>query len=138
MAILQERDQMPPILWLAVLGGLLALMIVAIFALLVAGRRIPEAKLSDKNRNLTRDARYEGTERPASLVSEQIEEMVKQRLAEHTDLTDVEMDFGTMPDGTIDIWVNGEQFDDVEDIPDDRIREAIKAAVEEFNRRADD
>lgn len=129
---------MPPILWLAVLGGLLALMIVAIFALLVAGRRIPEARLSGKNRDLTRDAKYEGTERPASLVSEQIEEMVKQRLAEHPDLTDVEMDFGTMPDGTIDIWVNGEQFDDVEDIPNDRIREAIKAAVGEFNRRADD
>jgi hypothetical protein len=129
---------MPPILWLAVLAGLLALMIVAIFALFIAGRRIPEASMSDENLELTKDARYEDTERPSTLVSEEIEEMAKQRLAQYPDLAGAGLDFGTTPDGSIDIWVNGEQFDDVEDIPDDRIREAIKAAVEEFNRRAND
>lgn len=129
---------MPSVLWLAILGGLLALMIVAIFAVFVAGRRIPQASMSDKNVELTKDARFEAGERPASLISEQIEEMTKRKLTQYPDLANVKLDFGTMPDGTIDIWINGEQFDDIEDITDDRIREAIKEAVEKLNRRAND
>jgi hypothetical protein len=129
---------MPPMLWLAILGGLLALMIIAAFALFVSRRIIPEATMSDENMELTKDARYEDVERPSALVSEQIEEMAKRRLMQYPDLASTKLDFGTASDGTIDIWVNGEPFDDVENIPDDRIRAAIKAAVEEFNRRAND
>jgi hypothetical protein len=129
---------MPSILWLAILGGLLALMIVAIFALFISRRRIPQATMAEENQALITDARYEEGERPSSLISEQVEEMSKRRLAQYPDLANVKLDFGTMPDGTIDIWVDGEQFDDIEDIPDDRIRKAIKEAVEELNRRAND
>jgi len=127
---------MSPVLVIAVLGGLLAVVIVAAFALFVAGRKIPQAQMSDEDAGLTKDARYEAGERPSSLVSEQIEEMARRRLAQYPDLANAALDFGTMPDGTIDIWVNGEQFDDVENVPDIRIRQAIKGAVEEFNRQA--
>jgi hypothetical protein len=80
------------------------------------------------------DARLDEGERPASLVSEQIEQMVRARLAEHPDLADVSLDFGAAGDGSIDIWVSGEQYDNPDDIPDERIREAIRAAVEAFNQ----
>jgi hypothetical protein len=83
---------------------------------------------------MTKDAKLEKLERPASLVSEQIEEMAKSKLAVYPDLVDTILDFGTMPDGTIDIWVNKKQYDNVEDIADLRIKDAIKEAVQQFNK----
>ena len=74
-------------------------------------------------------------ERASSLVSEQIEQMVIDRLRQYPDLAGIKLDFGTMPDGTIDIWVGDVQYDDPADIPDERIRQAIREAVAEFNAR---
>lgn len=129
--------QLQPILQLAVLIGLLALMLVALFALIVVLRRRPgRTGLSPKVQALVDDARYDEHEQAASLVAEQIEEMVRSELAQYPDLANVILDFGTMPNGTLDIWVGGQQYDDVKDIPDERIRRAIQGAVEEFNRRA--
>ena len=82
---------------------------------------------------LTPDAKVEVAERPASLISEQIEEMVKKKLESYPDLADTVFDFGTDAKGEIDIWVNKKRYDQVEDIADERIREAIKAAVATFN-----
>jgi hypothetical protein len=82
---------------------------------------------------LTPDAKVEVAERPASLIAEQIEEMVKKKLESYPDLADTVFDFGTDAKGEIDIWVNKKRYDQVEDIADERIREAIKAAVATFN-----
>jgi hypothetical protein len=72
-------------------------------------------------------------EQVASLAAEQIEQMARARLAAYPDLANITLDFGTMPDGTIDVWVDGEQYDDPQNVPDARIRAAIADAVAEFN-----
>lgn len=75
----------------------------------------------------------EPDELQASPVSEKIEDMVKNKLREHSDLREVMIDFGTSLDGSLEIWIDGERYLDVEDIPDERIRKAIAEAVEDFN-----
>nr|MBN1228668.1 hypothetical protein [Anaerolineae bacterium] len=124
------------------LGLLIALVIIVpvvivviflvIYFVYLKTRRQPEQTLT-RSMALVQDAMIEERERSASLAAEQIEEMVKKELDQHPDLADVKLDFGSVPDGTIDIWVDGEQYDNPEDIPDERIRDAIKKAVDTFN-----
>lgn len=79
------------------------------------------------------DPDSESDEFQASPVSEKIEDMVKNKLREHSDLRDVGIDFGTSLDGSLEIWIDSERYLNVEDIPDERIRKAISEAVEDFN-----
>jgi len=60
--------------------------------------------------------------------------MVKLRLQAYPDLSQVDLDFGTAMDGSLDIWVDGERYQAVEDVPDARIRKAIAEAVNTFNK----
>ena len=50
------------------------------------------------------EARLDPGERQASLISEQIEEMVKKDLSQYPDLSDVSLDFGT---GEDEVWRSG-------------------------------
>jgi hypothetical protein len=87
-----------------------------------------------KDLEMVEDAKYEEGEKPASLVSEQIEERVKQILSAKGLTNGHEIDFGTAADGSLEIWVDGVAYVNVGDIPDTAIREAVGEAVEEFNR----
>lgn len=79
------------------------------------------------------DARIDDiSDRPSSIVSEQIEAMARTEL-ERVGLGDRHIDFGTVHDGTIDVWVDGVQYDNPEDIPEAAIRDAISSAVAKFN-----
>lgn len=118
---------------LVVLISVALLLAVALFALVVARRGRDSSQLSDQAKSMIPDAKYDQYERPSSIVSEQIEEAARRRLEQFPDLADIVLDFGTMLDGSIDIWVNRKQYNNVDDIPDERIRQAIKQAVEEFN-----
>jgi len=80
------------------------------------------------------DAENEPGEFIASHISEQIEEMARQLLKALPGLGDVNLDFGTGINGSLEIWVDGERYNSVEEIPDERIRRAIAEAVEKFNR----
>jgi hypothetical protein len=124
---------MPLLVQLGVLLGVVMLLVVALLALFIANRGSQLQGPSKEVRDMIADAKIEPHERPSSIVAEQIEEMVASKLAGYPDLADTVLDFGTMPDGTIDIWVNKRQYDDVKDIPDERIRKAIQEAVEKFN-----
>lgn len=121
------------ILTLALLAGLL--IIALILVLFVSGKSRRMTPAPPKNPAGVERAVIAPDERPSSLVSEQIEQMVIDRLRQYPDLAGVKLDFGTMPDGTIDVWVGDVQYDDPEDIPDARIRQAIRDAVAEFNAR---
>jgi hypothetical protein len=91
--------------------------------------------MSDPLKEMEPDANpdSEPDELQASPVSEKIEDMVKNKLREHSDLREVMIDFGTSLDGSLEIWIDSERYLDVEDIPDERIRKAIAEAVEDFN-----
>jgi hypothetical protein len=97
-------------------------------------RQIPTRSEAPKSAEAIADARMEAEELTASVVSEQIEEMVRQRLIKYPEYAGVKLDFGTSADGSLQIWIDGERYDDLEEIPDTSIREAIKDAVAEFNR----
>ena len=76
--------------------------------------------------------KFDPDEFRASPISEQIEGMVRLRLQSYPDLCQVDLDFGTAMDGSLDIWVDGERYQAVEDIPDARIRKAIADSVNAF------
>ncbi len=119
-----------------VLALIIIALIFVVVVLLILVRRARIRSASEPSPIMARvaDARLEPDERLSSIVAEQIEEMVKRKLAQYPDLANLSIDFGTMSDGTIDIWLDDQQYNDPEEIPDQRIREAIKAAVAEFNR----
>jgi hypothetical protein len=91
-----------------------------------------EAEIHARMAGIT-DATLEPGERQASMISEQIEEMVKMDLAQYPDLSDVSLDFGTGEDGGLEIWLDGERYSEVSAVPDDRIRVSIEKAVNSFN-----
>ncbi len=91
-----------------------------------------EAEIHARMAGIT-DATLEPGERQASMISEQIEEMVKMDLAQYPDLSDVSLDFGTGEDGGLEIWLDGERYSEVSAVPDDRIRGSIEKAVNSFN-----
>ena len=118
----------------ALLLGIVILL--AIWAIVVRRRtaEIEAGAVPPESLGAVSEAKVEADELPAALVSEQIEEVVKQRLASYSDLTDVKLDFVTGPDESVVIWVNDQGYTEIDRIPDDRIRTAISEAVETFNR----
>lgn len=127
---------------ISTLVGLLAALLIGIVVLLAAWavlvrRRtaeIEEGEIAPESLSAVSEAQLEAGELPASLVSEQIEEMVKQQLATYPDLTDLKLDFATGPDESLVIWINDQSYADINQIPDERVRSAISEAVESFNR----
>lgn len=79
------------------------------------------------------DAHLDEGEEQASPISEQIEEMVRKRLAEYPDLAGQVVDFGTAADGSLEIWIADKRYTSVDDIPDARVRDVISEAVKAFN-----
>lgn len=80
-----------------------------------------------------KDARIEAEELTAPVVVEQIEEMVKEEILKHPDLSGTTVDFGTRPDGSLVIMIDEVDYLSPEDIPDPRIQAIIQDAVREFN-----
>lgn len=80
------------------------------------------------------EAKIEGSEFRASLVSEEIEQRVKQILEEGGNTLADDIDFGTASDGSLRIWYKDQAYSMVDEIPESAIRDAIRKAVEEFNQ----
>ena len=83
--------------------------------------------------DMVADAKFEEGEKRASLVSEQIEERVKQILVSQGLALDEKIDFGTASDGSLEIWIEETAYTSVDKIPDKNVRNAVAKAVEEFN-----
>jgi hypothetical protein len=124
-----------PLLTVAILVSLIGLLILAALAVIVYRTVSSTPRTLPSSAELIADARLDPGEQQASPVAEQIEEMVKKRLAANPELTGREIDFGTMPDGSFDIWVDGIQYNDISDVTDQTVRQVITEAVEEWNRR---
>ena len=76
-------------------------------------------------------------EQIASHAAETIEALAQARIDKHPDLAGLQLDFGTASSGELEIWVGSERYENIESIPDERIRQAISEAVAAFNRGAD-
>jgi hypothetical protein len=79
-------------------------------------------------------ARVEEGERRASIVSEQIEEAVRTRMARDPSLAHRRIDFATAADGGLEIWLDEVAYKSVSEIPDPRVRQIVEDAVAGFNR----
>ena len=119
------------------IGLLIGIVLLLVIWAIVVRRRtkeIDEGELPPESLEAVSDAKIEPNEQAASLVSEQIEQMVKQRLASYPDIADVKLDFATGTDESLVVWVNDQSYSDIDQIPDERIRSAISEAVETFNQ----
>ena len=121
------------VLTLVIILGLAVAFLLLVWSVLIR-RRIREGVSPPASFKAVANAKLEEGEKAAALVSEQIEEMVKGTLAAHEDLSELDLDFATASDGTLEIWVDGTKYETPESIPDERIREAISSAVRAFNR----
>jgi hypothetical protein len=75
-----------------------------------------------------------GGERRASAAAEMLESIIQRRMAGDPDLAGQRLDFGTSPDGSLEIWWQGQSYSSVEQLPDEQLRTLIGLAIEEFNR----
>jgi hypothetical protein len=73
-------------------------------------------------------------ERFASSFAEQIEDIFAAMLKKDPSFKSYKIDFGTAPDGMLEIWVNDTKYDNVEALPDPRLKEFFQAAVEKWNK----
>jgi len=121
-------------LLVGLLVGIILLLVIWAIVIRRRTKKIEEGELSPESFNAVSEAKIEPNEQAASLVSEQIEEMVKQRLSSYPDLADVKLDFATGSDESLVVWVNDQSYSDIDQIPDERIRSAISEAVETFNQ----
>lgn len=117
-----------------VLAGVGLLLVLA--GLLVSWRRSSVQAGGGQRRGSSRRAgsATQAGERQAAAVSEAIEDLVNQKLAQIPGLATTEVDFGTSPDGSLEIWIGDERYGSVEEIRDQRIRQAFAEAVASFNR----
>jgi len=121
-----------PVVKLPILLMLALILFVALLAWFIGTRR-SRVRLSDETRTAIGDARIDPGEREASVIAEQIEEMVRRSLAATPDLADTPLDFGTGSDGGLVFWIDGVAYEEMSAIPDARIRDAVSAAVKQFN-----
>jgi Ca2+/Na+ antiporter len=73
----------------------------------------------------------------ATPAAETIEGLAQERLNKYPELVSLHLDFGTASSGDLEIWVGSERYSSIDAIPDERVRQAISEAVEEFNRGTD-
>ncbi len=117
-----------------VVGLLLAIGLSLAVRYLLSGRRL---KLHESGTRyvIKRNTDEAGElDQNASFSSEQIEEIVKAKLAQHPDLHDMHFDFRTSAGGMLEIVFGERTYQDVDQIKDERVRQAIAEAVAEFNR----
>ncbi len=76
---------------------------------------------------------FDPGEKLASPFAEQIEDIFKVMLKQDPELAKLDVDLGTGIDGRLDIWIDGELFTDVDEIPDPRVQEIFRKAVARWN-----
>jgi flagellar basal body-associated protein FliL len=111
---------------------LVALAIVVVFAMM--GRRTTHGSKSiPESQQWIAQAKIEAGERESSPASEEIEQRVRNKLAAYPDLAHVKLDFASATDGSLEIWVDETHYHSITEISDERLHQAIQAAVQEWN-----
>jgi hypothetical protein len=77
---------------------------------------------------------YDTGEHVASAFAEQVEDILNASLRANPALASLKVDFGTAPDGGLDIWVDGKRYTEVNQVPNKELRQAIRDAVQEWER----
>ncbi|OGO20884.1 MAG: hypothetical protein A2Z14_04140 [Chloroflexi bacterium RBG_16_48_8] len=117
----------------AIMTAAILLFLFIVWNLIVRSRRSRGFKSGEALEQIM-DARIEKGEKPAAIISEQIEEKVKEILKIEGKILEREIDFATGPGGSLEIWIEGTCYKEIDEIPHEDIRTAVKKAVDEFNR----
>ncbi|MBN1872688.1 MAG: hypothetical protein JXA33_00525 [Anaerolineae bacterium] len=75
---------------------------------------------------------YDPGEKLAAPFAEQIEDILRARLRSDPTLASLDVDLGSTSEGNLEIWVNGECYTDINQLPNPRLREAFRQAVEQW------
>jgi len=122
--------------WLIIVGVMFIFLLIIIAAFALMNRRATGGpKSAPESQQWVAEARIEPGEHESSLVSEEIEELVRAKLAVYPDLAQAKLDLGSAADGSLEIWVDQTRYHSAEEIPDPRLRQAVQAAVREWNDR---
>jgi hypothetical protein len=78
---------------------------------------------------------YDEGEKLAAPFAEQIEDILRAKLKADPELSKYEIDFGTSEDNTLEIWVNGKKYMSISELPDERLKEAFRIAVKQWNNQ---
>jgi flagellar biosynthesis/type III secretory pathway M-ring protein FliF/YscJ len=117
----------------AIMTAAILLFLFVVWILIVRSRKSRILKPGEAL-DQVKDARLDEDERPATIISEQIEERTKEILEAQGKKLGKEIDFATGADGSLEIWIEGVPYKEVDEIPDEDVRAAVKKAVAEFNR----
>jgi hypothetical protein len=71
----------------------------------------------------------------AAPFAEQIEDILREQISADPYLRSYDVDFGTAPDGGLEIIVGDKRYTSIEQISDQRLREAVSKAVATYNQR---
>jgi len=77
---------------------------------------------------------YDEGERLAAPFTEQIEDIFRVKIEADPDLDHYQVDLGSASDGTLEIWVNDKKYTNVNDLPDNRLKQAFRDAVVKWNK----
>ena len=77
---------------------------------------------------------YDEGEKLAAPFTEQIEDIFRAKIEADPDLNHYQVDLGSAPDGTLEIWINDKKYTNVNDIPDNRLKNAFRESVLKWNK----
>ncbi|MFN8434247.1 MAG: hypothetical protein U0V18_09505 [Anaerolineales bacterium] len=78
---------------------------------------------------------YDEGEKVAAPFAEQIEDVLRAKVDSDPSLKSFNVDFGTAADGGLEIWVNGEKYEGVANLPDEKLKQSLLDAVKDWNSR---
>ena len=77
---------------------------------------------------------YDEGEKVAAPFTEQIEDIFRAKIAANPDLNHYQIDLGSASDGTLEFWVNDKKYTNVNDLPDNKLKQAFRDSVVKWNK----
>ncbi|NJN54242.1 MAG: hypothetical protein HC804_05460 [Anaerolineae bacterium] len=81
---------------------------------------------------------YDEGEQVAAPFAEQVEDILLAMMKEEPSLAGVTVDLGTAVDDSLEIWVDGTAYPDVDAVPNERLRELIHEAIAKWEAYQDE
>ena len=77
---------------------------------------------------------YSEGEKVAAPFTEQIEDIFRAKIEADPELNHFQVDLGSAPDGTLEIWVNDKKYTNVNDLPDNKLKRVFRESVLKWNK----
>lgn len=77
---------------------------------------------------------YDKGEKLAAPFTEQIEDIFRAKIEADPDLNHYQIDLGSAPDGTLEFWINNKKYTNVNDLPDNKLKQAFRDSVTKWNK----